>query len=1027
MDKNLIKKFALSAKNTLLNETGNDEAAVRRFIKICARRFMEVNGYLPENLTEEDGIAEQIMSIIPEEDWRDNVQILGWLYQYYNSEKKDEIFADLKKNVKISKENIPAATQLFTPDWIVKYMTENSLGKLWAESHPEFSGRENWEYYIEEQDQCADTKKQLEEIRAEHGKLKPEDIRCIDPCCGSGNILVSLFDILMQIYISQGYAAEDAVRLIIKNNIYGLDIDENVVRIAKFSIMMKARQYDENILSDSNVKPNIFCIKNSNDIGKDDIKAICSGDKELEEKLLYLTSAMKDADEYGSLLKITNYDAGYIKDRLAVLDGDDTENEDIKTLISKLRYLAETAEVLSGKYHVVVTNPPYMGKKSFNKCLKSYMEEHYKNGKADLYSAYIKRCSDLTEENGYTAMITMQTWMFISTFKDLRKEVIDNETLISMLHTGAGTFEELNAFNVLAAAFVRQKSRIDHYKGTCVKLTEYNSGEEKSEHIYDPENTYRIDQSGFNCIDENQFIYWIPDNVYDLFQNCAKIKDYGKLTNGMFTCDNERFVRYWYELPKEKIAFNIGSEEEAELSHKEWFPYIKGGKYRKWYGNNRYVVYYPENGKDIREYREERKQSKTLPGENYFFKPGITWSPFGFENFSVRYKEQGYIFDIAGSSLFVDDKENELYILAFLASSVGFYLLSAIAPTVNYQIGNIGDLPLIIDEKYKQEIIRLAKENIMLSKEEWDDYELSWDFESHPLARGNHKLVEEAFEEWKEYAEKRYEKLKENEEKINDYFIKIYHMENCVSNQVNERDIALRKADLQEDIRSLVSYCIGCLFGRYTHEKISADKTEKVLVLNDKHIFCEDIYKKFSDVVACIYGRENLTENLQYIARVIGKSKDYVKSLKNYFIKTFFKDHVKQYRKCPIYWMFGNKSTDHFKMLVYIHAFKENTLKYLLENYLNKQEAFCEAEMRKYKEIFENEKRQSIRKDASYESMIVTWLLHEVQDYKRDVISAMERGCTAVCKGEIFEEYKQIYCRRLLAKIHKTYEEKCNR
>ncbi len=870
---------------------------------------------LPNNILKPDSVLGRLVTDIPEEDYRDAVQIIGWMYQYYNTEPKQAVFDGLKKNVKITKEKIPAATQLFTPDWIVRYMVENSIGRLWLESHPNAALKANWKYYLDEAEQTPEVAERLRVLRMENAVRSPEDICLIDPCMGSGHILVYAFDVLMQIYTSEGYAERDAAKLILEKNIYGLDIDRRAYQLAYFSLMMKARQHNRRIFIED-IKPQV-----------------------------YHPVGFSDGEEYGSLLEVGKLPAMPEQpiDQLTIFDDYD---RDLRIWNFK--------RLLAQKYDVVVTNPPYMGRKSLNGRVSSYIEENFTLGKSELYSAFMVRCYELVKEYGYIAMITMHTWMFISTFKNLRKHLLTNTRFVSMMHTGAATFEELNSFNVLATSFVYEKSEImDDYKTTFLRLSNYYQLEDKIENFNNKNDRYYVKQKNFEAIPEQPFIYWFTEKTYGLFDQSQSVSDYGVLTNGLFTCDNNRFVRNWFEVSVNKIHFDSNDSEEAENSGKKWFPYIKGGNYCKWYGNNEFVVNYQFNGSEIRNYRVQQGQSKSFPGEAYYFKPGITWAPFGFENFGVRYKEHGSVFDIAGSSLFVDNHDVELYILGFLASKVGFYLLSAMAPTVNFQIGNIGNLPMIINDEYKEIIVDLVKENIIIAKQSWNSYEESWEFCKHPLLQDTDK-IEIAYKNWEQRNACWYSTVKQNEEKMNECFSQIYGLSTEIDKEVIDRDISIRKADFSINIRSFISYAVGCMVGRYsldtevltyaggdwdaTKYMIYPVDKDNILPICDDEYFDDDILGRFIEFVKTIYGADSLEENLRYIADALGGKGTPREVIRNYFLNDFYKDHCKIYQKRPIYWLFDSGKKNGFKALCYMHRYSRDLLAKLRTDYVHEQQ-----------------------------------------------------------------------------------------
>lgn len=711
----------------------------------------------PNNLLKPGNVLERMVDDIPTEDWEDAVQIIGWMYQYYNVELKDDTFAKLKKNIKISKERIPAATQLFTPDWIVRYMVENSLGRIyidkrknegvyadgrgldemtWHEAESErikaekeIAEKMGWKYYLPEAEQEPEVREQLNKISTEASEnFDITKIKVLDPCMGSGHILVYAFDVLMQMYVEFGYSEREAAKSIVENNLYGLDIDNRAGQLAYFAVMMKARKYNRRILN-VETKPNVMAIQESNSINPDYFSLF--GD--LEGKARELFDNMKDAKDLGSIIrvKLTVEELTELKNK-----AEEIENSFYDNFFDKARQsgiatefipLIEQAIILAQKYEVVVTNPPYMGKKSLNNRLASFLDENYPNGKSELYSAFILECIDLTKENGFTAMITIHTWMFIRTFEGVRSKILHDTTISSMMHTGAATFEELNSFNVLATAFSLRKICISNYISTFLRLADYYSTEMKLNNFNNPDCYYNIKQNQFEYVPGKPFVYWITEKARSNFSKFKQLREYAEPKQGLATGDNDRFVRNWHEVAFNKVGLLCTSTKRSLKSHKKWFPYNKGGNFRKWYGMNEFIIAF-----DSENYIQLSKRGNKLPSKHYYFQKGLTWSLFGFENFGVRYKTEGFVFDVSGSSMF--PKEDQmLYILAFLAGAVSFYYLSVLAPTVNFQVGNIGDLPLFIDELKKAKVTELARNSIEISKIDWDSYETSWDFQKNPL------------------------------------------------------------------------------------------------------------------------------------------------------------------------------------------------------------------------------------------------------------------------------------------------------
>ena len=560
---------------------------------------------LPDNLLREGSAIEQMITLIPEEDWKDAVQIIGWLYQYYNSEKKDEVFAALKKNVKITKENIPAATQLFTPDWIVRYMVENSLGRLWVEGHPNDELKAGWKYYLDEAEQEADVQTQLDEIREEYKALKPEEIKCIDPCSGSGHILAYMFDVLMQIYEAYGYTSREAVASIVENNIYGLDIDERAAQLANFAVMMKARQYDRRFFSrkdeDGNLaipQPNVYAICESNHFSKECLDYFANGDAKLEKEVHVLVDEMRDAKEYGSILNIQTHDYESIYSRFEQI-----KNEPVMSLysievLSLLLPLIEVSEILSTKYHIVVTNPPYMGSGGMSPLMADYVKKYYPDSKSDLFAVFIEKCKAITKKNSYQAMITQHAWMFLSSFEKLRNKLFMNNT-VNMIHLGARAFEEIGGEVVQTTSFVMRHNLIKNYAGTYCRLVEPTTQQGKEEMFLNKENVFVSIQENFEKIPGKPVAYWASQSVIDAFANEKPLREVASPKQGLATTDNNRFVRFWQEVAFNSIGFGYDSEGAASSKFK-WFPLNKGGEYRKWYGNNDCVVNYQYDGKEIK-------------------------------------------------------------------------------------------------------------------------------------------------------------------------------------------------------------------------------------------------------------------------------------------------------------------------------------------------------------------------------------------------------------------------------------------
>ena len=697
--------------------------------------FERMGGYtemlLPNNILRQDSVLGHMVSDIPEGDWQDAVQIIGWLYQYYNTELKDDTFAQLKKNVKITKERIPAATQLFTPDWIVRYMVENSLGRLWLEGHPNAELHDGWKYYLDEAKQEPDVEAQLAKLREEYKTIKPEEIKVIDPCMGSGHILVYAFDVLMQIYTSAGWDQREAAQSILKNNLYGLDIDDRAAQLAYFAVMMKARQYDRRLLT-RGIQPNIFSIRESNGIQTMTIEYFHKNDPKLKADIESIVTEMRDAKEYGSILNITPVDFAELYARF------DEIREDINMMqmsaLEELLPLVKCAELLAQKYDVVVTNPPYMGSGNMNGKLASFIKERYPNTKADLFSACMERGLHWAKKYGYTSMITMESWMFLSSFEQFRTNIINGSSITSLVHMpylGKGGTSLGISFGTVA--FVISSHRVQGYCGdySCIRYYETDdNGIPLSFPVLNERRKHSCSDT-FLSVPGGIIAYWISDEMKKAFQG-NKIGNYLVTREGMATANNDLFLRLWYELPISHISFNTKYGDVLE-TEKCWVPYNKGGEFRKWYGNNDYVVNWRNDGFLIRNNTDPktgRIRSHNYNGE-YAFQRGITWSALSSAKISVRYCPEGYLFDSKGAKGFAAQISTLEQCQALINSCVGLSYLDFLSPTIDFKVGDIIQIPYV--EPSDSKIEMLTEQCIKDSRNDWDSYESSWDFKRNPL------------------------------------------------------------------------------------------------------------------------------------------------------------------------------------------------------------------------------------------------------------------------------------------------------
>ena len=728
---------------TLKNDNKLDEAFRLLFLKQCAalgdclpRLFEQVDDYMPLLLalsfTDKDGVVCHLVNDIPESDWQDAVQIVGWLYQYYNTEPKEQVFANLKKNIKISAENIPAATQLFTPDWIVRYMVENSLGRLWSEGHPDFD-KSDWKYYLDEAPQEPQVAQQLAELRKGYAALTPEDIKCIDPCMGSGHILAYLFDVLMQIYRSAGYTDRDAAASIVEHNLYGLDIDDRAAQMAYFVVMMKGCHCDSRFLR-RHLNPHVYAIQESGELTADALGRL--GKQESTARALL--DGFKNAKEYGSILqpKVTQAELDALQEQLREVDGASdmgsfTDQFVAGQLLRVLCPLVEQARMLVQKYDVVVTNPPYMGSSGMNARLSDYVKKYYPDSKSDLFAVFIERCAQMDKRGGYQAMITQHAWMFLSSFEKLRAKLQLIDT-VNMAHLGARGFDEIGGEVVQTTSFVMRSSHTKGYKGTYCRLIDGDSEKAKAEMFVSGENRYVTEQDNFSKIPGSPVAYWVSDQFLKSFES-PKIGDFVLARNGMKTGDNGNFVRLWWEPNIKKEVFNAKNAKNAVESKGRWFPYNKGGEYRKWYGNSDCVVNWENAGERvIGRAKIEKRNVQDYPIE-LKFKPLVTWSLITSSLPSFRYKES-CICDIAGMSFWDTKGKNTIpYLLALCNSKVAFCVLKMIAPTINFQAGDISRIPVIISTAKGSCVQEKTEQCISLSKSDWDSFETSWDFKRHPL------------------------------------------------------------------------------------------------------------------------------------------------------------------------------------------------------------------------------------------------------------------------------------------------------
>ncbi len=935
---------------------------------ILPKMFQHISDYtellLPDNLLHEGSIIEQMISTIPEEDWQDTVQIIGWLYQYYNTEKKDDVFAALKKNIKITKENIPAATQLFTPDWIVRYMVENSLGRLWVEGHPNDELKSSWKYYLEETQQEPEVQEQLAKIRKEYATMTPEQIKCIDPCCGSGHILAYLFDVLVQIYESYGYTTREAVENIVKNNLYGLDIDDRAAQLAYFTVMMKARQYDRRFFS-RHIQPNVYAIQESNNIDTYTLEYFCDSDTNLKIAINIILEEMHDAKEYGSILNITPVDFDALYTRFNDLQ--DNINLNSELVLNNLLPLVQIAEILAQKYDIVCTNPPYMGSSGMSAKLLNYVKKNYPDSKSDLFACCIEKGNKMTTTNGFNCMVTMQSWMFLNSFEKMRTRLLRTKDIINLMHMGNMVMGI--AFGTAVTVF--RNNHISDYKGTYNHITISDIENEQPKEFPVFKNRFvQISTNNFSKIPGSPVAYWISHNLLQAFDFGTLLNKIALARNGLKTGKNEDFVRLWWEIDNSTTDFYSTNLNDAIRANKKWYPYNKGGEYRKWYGNDEYVLLWQNAGeKVISNAKLDKRHVQDYPNE-YKFSPIVTWSLITSAKQSFRFKNN-CISDIAGMSLY-NSKEYCYYLLGLCNSKVAEEFLKIFSPTINCQAGDIANIPVYKGKNYINIVDPVVKQCVSISSLDWDAFETSWNFTKHPLIRYI-STIKDALFQWKAECNNRFTQLKANEEELNRIFINIYDLQDELTPEVSDKDVSVyrifdNKKDIPESmgnskyaltkqdvIKSLISYAVGCMFGRYSldvdglayaggewdntkYTTYQADKDNIIPICDDEY-FDDDIVGRFIKFIEVVYGKNTLEENLKFIADALGGKGQPKEVIRRYFLNDFYKDHCKTYQKRPIYWLFDSGKKNSFKALIYMHRYQPDTIARIRTDYVHEQQS----------------------------------------------------------------------------------------
>lgn len=892
------------------------------------------------------------------------------MYQYYISEKHDEIINIYKGTIK--KDDIPAATQLFTTDWVVRYMVDNSLGRYWIERNPQSKLAEKLEFFVTPKNG---------EIQYVDEKVSPTDLTFFDPCMGSGHILVYAFDVLMEIYREGGYSERDAALNIVENNLFGMDIDKRAYQLAYFAVMMKARSYNRRALTQG-IKNNLAVAEESNSIDRFECDGL-TNNKEKNKIGDYLVKAYKDAREIGTLQIVEKQDYDSFRTYLNDIEKSAGQlnflsTEWLNETLPLMFQLTKQAEIMSNKYAVVCTNPPYMNKLEGQ--LKKFVVDNYREYSGDLFSVFIYRNFGYCKPNGYSAFMTPFVWMFIKTYEALRRYIINSKNITSLIQMEYSAFEEAT---VPICSFVLKNGRKTQ-NSLCFRLSDFKGGMEVQkqkvlEALADKDcgYFYEIDQFNFSKVPGSPVAFWISEKLLSIFSEAKSLGFYGEPKVGLQTGDTNYFLRYWHEVTNDKIYFANSKKELCK-----WVPICKGGEYRRWYGNNEYIVNWENDGLEIKNFKDKNGKLKSRPQNiDFYFRKGITWNLISSSNFAVRCYPAGMIFDVSSNAFFCHD-DLYLYIAAILNSKIMYMLSKVLNPTINFSAGVIANLPILIDEKSISKINVIVDNNIEIEKKDWNAYENSWDFKKYPLISFSVNKVSTAFEMWLKECDESFNQLKANEEELNRIFIDIYGLQDELTPEVEDKDVTVRKADLQRDIKGLISYAVGCMFGRYsleidglTYAGGEWDNSKYVtfipdadncIPITDEEYFSDDIVGRFVEFVKKVYGSETLEENLEFIANALGNKGDTSRAvIRNYFVNDFYTDHLKVYQKRPIYWLFDSGKQNGFKALIYMHRYDADTVGRVRTDYLHKAQKYVETAMQSAQYTIDNATSASEKSKAT--------------------------------------------------------------
>lgn len=899
---------------------------------------------LPDNLTKTDSLIRDLVSSIPEEDWSD-VQIIGWLYQFYISEKKDQVIGKVVKS-----EDIPAATQLFTPNWIVKYLVQNSVGRLWLMAQPDSTLASEWEHYIQPAEQSDEVNAQLKQlidvrISEDGDTLNPESITVLDPACGSGHILVEAYDCLKAIYLERGYRSRDIPRLILENNLYGIDIDTRAAQLASFALLMKAREDDRRLFSNP-PKLNIIALQDSQPERLEAFSQELASTGVAQADLKELLNLFEHASTFGSLIQIPQVFAQKLPDletklNTALASGDIFAQQSAQELLP----LVQQAKLLAKQYDAVIANPPYMGGKGMNTALKDFAKKQFPDSKSDLFAMFIERGFEWCKDSGFNSMVTMQSWMFLSSYEAMREKLLQDRTIQNMAHLGARAFPEISGEVVQTTAFVMQGQYINGFKPVFFRLVDTGQDQKESELRSGLNRFDSTIQDDFKKIPGSPIAYWLSDNIKKAFETGYPLGNISSPRKGNSTSNNDKFLRYW---PEVKIT-NFGIRQPEYNSSYRWYPYNKGGGFLKWYGHNNYLIDWQEQGKAIREI-----PTAVIANEQYFFKPGLTWGTVTSANFSIRWFEDGYIFDNGGCCIF-DSGDLRSYLLALLNSKILPKILGAISPTLNFQSGDISKFPVIMNKDILDAINQSSLNLLSIGRINWDSYEISWDFTQNPIIRSNQPTLQQAFNTWQQQNADAVAEMKRLEEENNKLFIDAYGLQDELTPDVPDEQITLTRADREKDSQRLVSYALGCMMGRYSldepgliyahagnqdfdasrYQTFPAD-ADGIIPLTEMHWFEDDATRRIQEFLTAVWGKDTLDTNMQWLAESLDKkaSETAEDTIRRYLASKFYKDHMQTYKKRPIYWLFSSGKQGAFQALVYLHRYNESTLARMRTEYV---------------------------------------------------------------------------------------------